>query len=344
MIAGLVVAGILAQEVKTYRDPATGLAFGYPTSWEYKRSKHSADFAFRMNDGSTATVQIFNIQFRQEKSLWQQLQRDVAEQMRRRVQRQWEEQILGVPLILTRIDFVEGEKEMSTLVGLLYTATKEKMNFRVTSTAGTAQAAEDAWRQALISLRTLSGELPVAEDPTKPLPNPDKTSTGQSITRLTPEGNSDPARTKNVHRLSSLGLQLDVYLPEGWVLEPAEDTINVKHPKLLGSATIRFSAGSRAQVQGVLNEANGSSFGRFKLVTMRDDPRPAVKKSGSFVASTLRIGPGAQEPTAIAWHIVGTSGSVVWRIDYATSGEEALNADRKLIERLIDYTAVLVAP
>jgi hypothetical protein len=345
MIVGLVVAGILSQEVKTYRDPASGLAFGYPTSWEFKRSKHSADFTFPMTDGSTATLQIFNIQFRQDKGLWQQLQRDVADQMRRRVNQQWEEQILGVPLLLTRVDFNDGEKEMSTLVGLLYTATKEKMNFRVTSTAGTAQASEDAWRQTLMSLRTLDGELPVPEDPTKPLPNPDKTASGQSITRLTPEGaNGDPARTKNVHRLSSLGLQLNVFLPEGWSLESADDTIAVQNEKLLGTARLSLSAGSRSQVQGVLNDANNSSFDRFKLVTLRDDPRPAVKKSGSFVASTLRVGPGMAAATAVAWHIVGTHGSVVWRIDYFTDSEESLKADRKLIEKLIEFAAVEIAP
>ncbi len=345
LIVSAVIFGALAQEPKTFQDKELGLTFQHPASWTVKKGKFSTDLSFSMSDGSITSVQVFNIQFRQEKSVWQQLQRDVSEQMRRRVSRQWEEQILGVPLLLTRVDYSDGDREVSALVGLLYTATKQKLNFRVTSTSGTVQDSETAWRQALMTLRTVNGEMPVPEDPTKPLPNPDKTSGGQSITRLTPDDmNGGPVRTKNVHRIARLGLQLNVFLPDGWSVQAPEETISLTIEKLQGSVELSITSGARQQVAGVLANANSSSFERFKLVSLRDDPVPGVKRSGSYVASTLRIGPGAKDGVAVAWHFAGTSGSVVWRIDYFASSEAAYKADKKVIDRLIDLAAVEIAP
>ncbi len=345
LIASVLFIGALAQESKTFQSKDLGLIFQHPAAWTIKKAKYSTDMSFPVSDGSIASIQVFNIQFRQEKSMWQQLQREVSEQLRRRVSQQWEEQILGVPLLLTRVEYSDGDKEVSTLVGLLYTATKEKLNFRVTCTAGTVQETENAWRQALVTLRTVDGEMPIPEDPTKPLPNPDKNSSGQTITRLTPEDlNGGPVRTKNVQRIAKLGRQIDVYLPDGWTLVSKDDKVLLSTEKLQSTVELSVTSGGRPQVASVLGDANGSSFDRFKLVSMREDPTPGVRKSGQYVASTLRIGPGAKEGTAIAWHIVGTGGSVVWRIDYAATSEAAYKSDKKLIERLSDYTAVEIAP
>ena len=49
------------------------------------------------------------------------------------------------------------------LVGLLYVAREQKMTFRLTSSIGAADDAEKSWRNALITLRTVSGNLPIPE-------------------------------------------------------------------------------------------------------------------------------------------------------------------------------------
>lgn len=347
MFACLLAYGVLsgAQGTKSFRDEDLGLIFQYPASWASKKDKYSTTFTFPTADGASAQLQIFKLQFRQEKPVFQQLQREVADQMKRRVSRQWEEQVLGVPLLLTRIEFAEGGKEMSTLVGLFYTATREKLNFRLTSTAGTVQEAENAWRGTLNSLRTVNDELPVPEDPTKPLPNPDKTPDGKPITRLTPDTpNGEPVRTKNVHRLERLGQKLDLYLPEGWTLEPVEERTLLRHEKLVGTVELSFTSGGRQQTGEVLQEAANESFEKFGLVSLRDDPVPGVRKSGTYVASTLRVGKSAQGSELVLWHIVGAGGSVMWRLDYSAGSQSDYKADRKLIERLMDYTAVEIAP
>jgi hypothetical protein len=169
-------------------------------------------------------------------------------------------------------------------------------------------------------------------------------SSGQTITRLTPDDiDGGPVRTKNVHRFERLGRQINGFFPEGWVLESKEDKLLLGIEKLHGTVVLSVTSGGRPQVAGVLSSANGSSFDRFKLVSMREDAIPAVRKSGSYVASTLRIGPSVTEGTAVAWHIVGTGGSIVWRIDYSATSEAAFKDDKKLIERLIEYTAVEIS-
>lgn len=333
----------LSQETKTFRDKDLGLIFQYPANWEVKKEKYSTNFEFTAADGSTSQIQVFKTQFRQEKATWQQLQREVSEQMRRRVTRQWEEQILGVPLLLTTIEYSDGEAQRSTFVGLLYTATQEKLNFRVNSTAGTAQQAEDAWRGALMTLRTISGELPVPEDPTKPLPNPDTTDSGRPITRLTPDDTGDPVRTKNVTRLEKLGQQLDLYLPDGWALKTEDERIWLTSEKLVGSVEFTVTSGGRVQIPAALKAANDSTFDLYKLVTLREDPVPSVLRSGSFVARTLRVGPGMEGGEVVVLHAVGTTGSVIWRLSYKTDSEAKYKQDRKLLDRLIDYTAVEIA-
>jgi hypothetical protein len=182
--------------------------------------------------------------------------------------------------------------------------------------------------------------MPVPEDPTRPLPNPDKTDNGKPITRLTPDGQlGDPVRTKNVHRLAALGQQVDVFLPDGWSVKTEDDRILLVREKLAGTIVLGISSGGRPQVASVLRTANDSSFPRFRLVSLREDPVPGLKKSGAFVASTLRIGPTTDGGELVAWHAAGSSGTIVWRIDYTNASQDAFKSDRRQIERLIEYLA-----
>jgi hypothetical protein len=334
----------LAQETKTFRDEALGLAFQHPTAWTIKKEKYSTDFRFTLGDGSEATVQVFRTAFRQEAETWQQLQREVTAQLNRQMVRQWEETILGVPLLLSKIEYNDGSKGMSILVGLLYTRTVDKLNFRVNSTAGGAQGAEEAWRGALMTLRTISGELPLPEDPTLASTTGSQGSSGQKFTTLKPDGgNSEPTRTKNSVRIAKLGNQLDVFLPDGWTLEEREDKTWLKSEKLRGTVEISFTSGSRANVPIVLKAANNSTFDRFKVVSLRDETGPGVAKSGSLVASTLRVGSDADNKEVIVWHAVGTLGTIVWRLDYTCSTSADLKSDQKAIERLRELLAVEIA-
>ena len=346
LIASVIVVGVLggAQQAKTFRDDDLGLIFQHPASWTLKKQKYSTDLEIPLSDGSKAVVQIFRTSFRQGKDVWQGLQKEVTLQMARHMTRQWEETILGVPLLLSRIDYTEGAQEMSIFVGLLYTATDNKLNFRVNSSAKTAQEAEDAWRAVLLSLRTTNGELPMAEDPNRNGGSQTTGSGGQRITALKPDAKTNiPVRTKNVAHVSALGNAINVYMPDGWTLKVDGDATVIANEKLKGTVQIKFSAGGRSQLASVLNEASESALTRFSIVALRTDQTPTVMKSGSLVASTLRTGKDEKGAEACVWHIVGTLGTIVWQIDYSSSSATALESDRKAMEKLRDYLAVEIA-
>ncbi|MCH8978784.1 MAG: hypothetical protein IH945_06020 [Armatimonadetes bacterium] len=337
----ILVALPSAQETKAYRDDVLGLIIQHPINWSVKKRKYDTLFEFELADGGKASVQLFRTSFRQESDKWQELQRKMSEQMGRRMARQWVEHILGVPLLLSRIQYTGEDGDRTVLVGLLYTATKEKMNFRVNSAAEGADEAETAWRAALMSLRTTSGELPVAEDPTKPLPDPEESAKGQTVSTFRerqPQG--PPVRTTNVAGLARLGRQMNIFMPNGWLLETDEDTVRLRHDKLKGSVRMSVQVGGRNQLPGVLRSAAKDSFDRFSLVMLRDEPKGALTKAGAFVVSSLRVGESETGAELCVWHTFGAGDALIWRIDYESSSKADYRSDRRLIRELGQLLAV----
>ena len=331
----------LAQETKAYRDDSLGLIIQHPVSWSVKKRKYDTLFEFDLPDGGKASVQLFRTFFRKDAERWQELQKEVSEQMGRRMARQWFEQILGVPLLLSRIEYTGSEGDRTVLVGLLYTATREKMNFRVNSAAEGAEEAERAWRAALMSLRTTNGELPVAEDPTKPLPDPEETVKGQTVSTLRAQQPPGvPVRTTNVARLAKLGSQMDVFMPNGWSLETDEDTVRLKHDRLNGTVRMSVQVGGRSQLPEVLRSAAKGSFDRFALVRLRDEPRGALTRAGAFVVSSLRVGESGTGAELCVWHTFGAGGALIWRVDYESNSEAEYRSDRRMIRELAQLLAV----
>lgn len=333
-----------AVQTKPYRDNALGLIFEHPTAWTVKNERYSTDFSFPLADGTTAVVQLFRTSFRQEKAAWQQIQTDINGQLKRRVARQWEEQILGVPLLMTKIEYSEGGKDVAALIGLLYTATQDKLNFRLVASAGAIDEAEAAWRNVMLSLRTTNGELPIAEDPTRPLPNPVVSGTGRPITTLKPgEGPVEPVRTSNVSKVTKFGAELAVFLPEGWTLEAKEGKMTLLNSSLKGSVELQLFSGGRSLVEPTVRAASKESFEQFSVVTVREDQALALTKAGCAVAGMLRSGTTKEGESLIVWHIVGNNETFIWRLDYTTKAEKDLSQDRKAIDRLRDYFAVEIA-
>lgn len=342
-LAAFVILGAIpaAQETKAYRDDVLGLIIRHPVAWSVKKRKYDTLFEFVLEDGSKASVQLFRTNFRQKATRWQELQKQVSEQMGRRVSRQWVEQILGVPLLLTRIEYTKQEIDRIVLVGLLYTATSQKMNFRVDSPAGGAAEAEKAWRASLMSLRTTNGELPIPEDPTKPLPDPQETVEGQTVSTLRPkERLGPPVRTDNVARLAMLGRQMNVFMPVGWSLEKKDEKMSLRHDKLKGSVQMSVQVGGKGQLPDVLRSVAKRTFERFSLVMLRDEPRGAMTKAGVFVVSSLRVGESATGSELCVWHTVGTGDALIWRIVYESNSEAHYRSDRKMIRELGQLLAV----
>ena len=343
MLAPLVLFGLIGTppEAKTYRSDDLGLVFDYPADWKLKKDKYSDNLEFPMADGSTATVQIFKTDFRQPEKVWQDLQRDVATQMNRNVTRQWDETILGVPMLMTSISYDEGGVQKRTLVGLLYTATKKKLNFRLSSNGGVADEAESKWRKALLTLRTTSGEMPVKEDPSKPLVDPTKTPEGRPIVVLRPENETSKAvRTKNSEVISVLGQNVRLYMPDGWKVEGKDGKFTLTNDKVAGQTTLEIAPGGRTEAATALHAASAESFDEFSIVDLRDETAMTRQKSGLYVGATLRVGTDAKKAPLVTWDIVGTNETLLFMIDYSVGSEHDFKQSRKNVEALIDLFAL----
>lgn len=329
-----------AVATKPYRDKNLDLTFERPADWQYKKGKYGEEFIIQARDGSAAVVQIFKTKFRQPTEKWQELQAEVAKQMNRKVSRQWEEQILGVPLLLTKIDFKDAGADNSTVVGLLYTATEEKLNFRVNAPTIVIDEVEEAWRTALMSLRTLSGEMPRRDDPTRPLISNTKNERGQRIDRLRAETFADRAKAPNAATIFALGRNVAVTLPKGWTVEQNGDEAILRSPLVTKEIALIVLPGGMAQAEASLNEANVQTIDLYGKVTLRNESVWVFNKVGAQTITSLRLGTDTQGKPLNIVTVVGTKESLIWQFQYVLPSDETYSREKSAIDELVLYLAL----
>ncbi len=291
--AGLIFLTSLGQSTQTFQDKETGLTFSYPSTWEYRKERLYSVFEIPLEGGKKANVQVLNVAFRQEQTAWQTAQADVAKTMNRTVDRQWDEVILGVPLLLTQLSYKEGDSAMASLVGLLYSRSGSKLSFRLTSAADTYTEAEQLWRTSLNSLRTISGDLPTSEDPTKPpTTSPIRQPNEPKVTNIPPAKVKQPKLPKGVKQepMEVLGQKLLLTLPRSWSVVKKETLFVLTREGWGGEVLLDFGAGNLLDMRkAVLNQSNaqGSSFSE---ISFRSEEGPNLNAAGANVFQIERRG------------------------------------------------------
>jgi hypothetical protein len=335
VLAPLLLGLALAQdpETATYTDRSLGLAFQHPKPWTVRKEQFYTVFEWPIGEGRTANAQVFSAVYRQSAETWQAIQAEVNKAMNRTVDRQWQEEILGVPLLLTRISYTEEGKSLVTVVGLVYSATPQKMQYRLTAPAEGADQAIADWSTVMLSLRTTGGNLPSAEDPSKPPPPPPEEV--KPVTVLKPDG-TPVGNLRGPVTATFEGST--VYLPEGWKLEEGGALV---HGSLRGGLTLRVTVGSDADARKALGTASATSLPSFRQVTLRRDRIESANRAGALVSGVLRIGEasGAQ---AIG-HWVGSCAGKFWSVEYVARERSDADADRRLLDGLLDILYVGVA-
>ncbi len=334
VLAGAMVAPV--QETKEFRHKELGLIFQHPVEWQVEKKKYQTDFYFEVGEGEPAKVSVHAMDFREDASKWQEFQAQVVTDMKRTVDQQWEETILGVPLLLTRSSFEINGGQQTHVNGLLYSATKAKLNFRIESSSQASSQAEEEWRKVLLSLRTVSGKMPQPENPTVPLPEDDLSVEPPSRTTLSSEKEEAKIERGELrHEVAGLGRTIVVLTNPGWKVEKTGDSDFLKHEDLKGSLKLSFVAGSPTQATARLRQASSSTLDRFSVVSLRKDEKPKSAASGAVVTSSIRKGQDADEQDLVVWHIIGAGEVVMYSLTYESSDFDALKADQKLINALI---------
>lgn len=351
LLSSLIVAAALGwqtppapKETKTYSDPLTSIQFDYPKEWRYRREKLFNKLEFPGSDGKKVEVQLLGSDFRQPPQQWQDIQVEINTTARKLVERQWEEVILGVPLLLTKLVYREGDVEYSTLVGLLYSKTAEKFNFRLTATAAAFPEAEAKWREVLTTMRTIDGKLPGIENGDTDVrlveggANPDHTFV------LAPETPGAKQNLKGLRAspISALGANLLLYMPKSWEVESQESGFLLKNKDLKGKATLEVSAGGVTEAQSRLLQAMEGSMDRFTTISLRKEYEVKGTKAGCVLARSERFGTEGESPLVVVY-AAGVRGGSHWFLTYEVKSMDDWKDDRNRLEQLFDGMVVQAA-
>ncbi|MCU0316774.1 MAG: hypothetical protein MUC92_09295 [Fimbriimonadaceae bacterium] len=337
ILSTLVVLTALStpQETKVFRDPRLGLTFEYPGSWNLRRENLFQILEFQVQS-QRVTVQMINTDFRGTTEQWQQGMRDVNRASNREVLRQSEEELLGVPLLLTLATEVVAGQRRTYLLGLLYSRSNEKLNFRLTAPTEVFQEAERQWRECLLSMRTLSGDLPRPEDGTESAPTPGESAsaTPKRQTVWTPgQGRSANQATERL----SLNASYDVLVPTGWRISEGQ----LKTTTLKGRLTVDGFQGGRSSGETTWSRLLREDLSQFKIVRRREEPRPQAFATGYQVQMLWRSGE-ASSGTRASFLAIGIAETRHWTLRYEGGDPATLQADLPLLRTLV--TSLQIEP
>ncbi|MCW5937950.1 MAG: hypothetical protein KIT11_11665 [Fimbriimonadaceae bacterium] len=330
LIAAVLLSAQEAPQKQVYSDPKLGLSLEMPADWTMRKERVGTTIEIPLANNGKATAQIYNAVFRQTAEEWQSVQKEVSEAMGRTVENQWQEEFLGVPMLFTRLRYAEEGARVSTLVGLLYSRTPEKFQFRMTAPVEQAPEAEQKWRDALLTLRTISGQLPEGEDPSQPViaPQPKKNTI---VLKPADAGKGDgyvgPVRA----RVGEASDPYDIFLPEGWQLA-SDGTLT--HPSLRGRIMLTARGGTAIEALRALTADASGSLKEYDQVRLRKDAAPKYNRAGAEVATVWRYGTKDGAPLNVL-HAIGFNDLAFWLLTYRSVDDATLKADTELVNDLL---------
>lgn len=344
LVLALWASGQEAQTA-TFEVARPALSFTHPASWTVEKDRFRTRILLPLADNTTGVAEIFESNFRQDADNWQNTQVSINNAMFREVERQWTEEILGVPLLMTRIAYTENREAKKTLVGLLFTATDQKFHFRLTAPAAVYDQAENAWREAMLTLRTKSGELPMAEyahrppeeaepKPEEPKPRAERPRRILTMTAkpLAP-GEFRKAAEREVAEFE--GKPAALYLPRGWDLEGT----SLMHKGFQGTLTVGAISGSPDDAAAWLAERARTSLPEFAAVDLREEPMPQVVRSGAILLSVQRKGRSSEGELTLL-HAVGAFGDRTWTLEYRAKSQKDAKRDEARLRDLMNLLGV----
>ena len=239
---------------KSFTEPYLGIQFNYPKTWTIEKTTTPTLSGNKVNpkrkpkidktrtlfllpiDNSVnkAELEVVRTEYHASVDLWQTIQIRESEINKTQVVRQWEQDILGVPMLFSRVDSPNGR---TAIVGLFYTRTSFKLLFRLTAPSTEIDKVTFEFNKMLETLKYIDGSLPKEDDPSVTLdpigkkPQPvvpvarviDAPSTGPKVPLKAPVTANVVVSTKPVM----------VRLPEGWTAENMKDNaLDIKESTL----------------------------------------------------------------------------------------------------------------
>lgn len=343
LLAGIVV-GLAPQDqpvqTKVVQEKKLDLQLDVPRPWNVRRTSYGQELRFKV-DGQDVNVRLIVAPLPPSQGLYQESVRDVQASQGNMVVRQWEEEILGVPLLLTQLtvpDKTDATKPATTrLMGLLYGGQKDAFSFQLETLEAAYPAAEQQWRNALLTIRTISGSLPTQAGQAPPDdPEPVRPQNEVKVHVVRPDdGAPKEPKFGPVRVVADESAGLFAYLPEGW--SASEEGV-LKGPNTTTTITLSVGAGTKEVTRRTYFSKAGSLLSTLTKVEKRHEPKPSVNNAGFETEWMERFGPTAdgQGGHRVAF---GWSGTLYWTIT-AQGSQQALEADRRALASLISVLGV----
>lgn len=368
----LLLARPQTPDTTTFTDAALGLSFSHPTTWttvatpvpvqpkgkgnrfKLPRGKKNdgpkppaAVVTFRIpgKDGNgLSELTITPASFSDAPEKWQQIQADANKNLNRDVERQWQQEILGVPLLLTRIAYSQDGKPTTVLTGLLYNAAPYKLLFRLTGPTGGFDDAQFQFTQAMESLRTTTDTLPTVQEPGKPIAPPvEQTPDAKHTLFIPPKKAPKPAPLTLPVSIGERKMLLRV--PLEWKVDKVEgDSVTLRHPDLKEPVQVRlYAAATAPRPTEALTAAANETLKLFTTVELREDTPGTPNNAGNPVLAIWRRGTAASGPLATL-DAVAVAGDYYAILSFRPTPGEPLNRERKTVQTMLDALGLEPAP
>lgn len=335
-----------ASPTTVFTSERLGLQFTYPSTWQLETQTVSTDLVMTLADGTEARVEIHESSFVLSPQEWVETTRRINQDLQRTVERQWEEEILGVPMLMSRISYLEAGRPVTVVSGLIFSANPNKMLFRLKAPTTTIDEAEQNWRTVLNTLRPQEG---TTLQPAPPAPeqgqNNNETQTPPPATPVTPPSrvvlsellrtrNDEALRTQSRVDLQTLGMVGMLQFSDGWEAQVGEGVITLQHSNLRGTVNVRVAEGSEEAATREHLRRLSEDLARFSEVTLREDPMPGRNRAGADFAYTIRTGSTAEGERASVL-AAGFTRNRYWLLGYEVNSLSDFNADRNLLISLM---------
>ena len=360
--------------VQTFTDTALGLSFTHPGTWTrvavpppapepggrkpiipnpFKKKSppkkpDEGTVVFSIpgaNGAAPSELTIVRASFSGAPEKWQQIQADANRNQKREVERQWQQEILGVPLLLTRIAYTKDGTATTTLTGLLYNAAAYKLLFRLTGPTASFDAAQYEFTQAMQTLRTTDDTLPKVQEPDKPVAPPPGAPTPDQKHALFQKPKAKPKVAPNTLNVAVGDKKMLLRVPDGWTLDKFDgNTATLRNPEIKSPLTVKlFPIGTATPPTDALMAAANASFEEYKTVSLREDSPGTPNKAGNPTLTIWRKGEGKSGPLASVDAVVVVGDYYMLIAGRPTPGPD-LDAEHKTIQSLIDVLGLEPAP
>jgi len=337
----------------TFTEPFAGFQFNYPKTWTITKTKKKESwrsvFSIPLEGTSDkAQLEVDRTEFHATTDLWQTIQLRANEQLHRQVVRQWSQEVLGVPMLFSRIDYNDRGTPTSAVVGLFYTRTNEKLLLRLTSPTASFDKVFYEFNRILETMRQTDGKLPQEDDPSVEFTVEKKMEKAPVTPHVIDAAKTTPTSKVKPPVVVDLVVSLkkvNLRMPLGWSSAKVKgNTLDLTESTLSEPLHVQlFSVLDSDPAMTALTKLSASFLDQFKTVTTREDTNPVANKAGCTVASVWRIGKGDQGDI-VACEAMGSMGDYYFLLTYRHTNRASYKTDRKAIDLLLKQVSIELAP